>query len=147
MPEPKRDAVVAVLVRGGRFLVIRRGPQVPRAGYWMPVSGRVEPGETQPEALVREVREEVGLTAHPLGKVWESDTDDGSFRLHWWSAAVEPGEPVPDTAEVSDVRWVSAAEFGRLRPTFADHRRFFDRVAPGLPVAYRPAGGQDEGRD
>lgn len=145
MPEPKRDAVVAVLVRDGRFLVIRRGPQVPRPGYWMPLSGRVEPGETQPEAVVREVFEEVGLRAHPLAKVWESDTDDGRFRLHWWTASVEPGEPVPDPAEVSDVRWLVPSEFGRLEPIFADHRRFFDRVAPGLAVARRSATGQDEG--
>lgn len=147
MPDPKRDAVVAVLARGSRFLVIRRGPRVSRPGYWTPLSGRVEPGESQPEALVREVREEVGLTVRPLAKVWECDTDDGAFRLHWWSAEVDPGDLVLDPDEVSDARWVLPAEFDRLRPTFADDRRFFIQVAPGLSMADHPAEGEDVGRD
>jgi 8-oxo-dGTP diphosphatase len=147
MPERKRDAVVAVLARDGRFLVIQRGPAVTRSGYWTPLSGRVEPGETQPEALVREVREEVGLTVRPLAKVWECDTDDGAYRLHWWSADVEPGEPVLDPDEVSAARWVLPTEFDRLRPTFADDRVFFTRVAPRLSMAVQPPGGQDEGRE
>jgi 8-oxo-dGTP pyrophosphatase MutT (NUDIX family) len=132
MPRSRPDAVVAVLPRDGRYLVIRRGPQVPRSGYWTPLSGRVEPGESQPEALVREVREEVGLTVRPLARVWQCDTDDGAYRLHWWTAEVEPGEPVLDRDEVSDARWVLPEEFSGLEPTFADDRVFFTRVLPTL---------------
>jgi 8-oxo-dGTP diphosphatase len=140
MPDHTRHAVVAVLARAGRFLVIRRGPRVTRPGYWTPPSGRLEPGESQSEALVREVREEVGLTARPLAKVWECDTDDGTFRLHWWTAQVAPGDPVLDPDEVSDARWVLPAEFHLLHPTFADDRLFFAQVAPGLAGAEPPAG-------
>lgn len=134
-PAARPEAVVAVLARGGRFLVVRRGPWVVRPGYWTPLSGRVEPGETQPQALVREVREEVGLTVVPGAKVWECDTDDGSFRLHWWTGEVTGGELVPDPREVSDARWVLPEEFAGLSPTFADDRRFFAQVAPTLPGA------------
>ncbi|MGW1748470.1 NUDIX domain-containing protein [Streptomyces sp. NPDC002092] len=129
---PKREAIVAVLRRGGRVLAIRRGPGVPRPGYWQPLSGKVEPGETQEQAVVREVREEVGLTVSPLAKVWESETDDGLFRLHWWTADATTGEIVPDPVEVAEARWVTPEEFLALSPVFDGDREFFERILPGL---------------
>lgn len=140
-----RDAVVAVIVRDdGRVLVIKRAPGVSRPGYWTPLSGRVEPGERHPDAVVREVREEVGLAVTPVSKVWECDTDDGRYRLHWWTALAEPGPLVPDPAEVSDARWIDPDEFGALAPTFADDRAFFTDIFPAHrpPIfpAHRPPG-------
>ncbi|MER8009052.1 NUDIX domain-containing protein [Streptomyces sp. NPDC094149] len=126
------EAIVAILRRGDRLLAIRRGPNVVRPGYWQPLSGRIEPGESQPEAVVREVREEVGLSAAPLAKVWESETDDGTFRLHWWTADAPDGEVVPDPAEVGDFRWVTPEEFLALDPVFDGDREFFERVLPNL---------------
>jgi len=96
------------------------------------LSGTLEPAETQEEALVREVHEEVGLTVSPVAKVWESQTEDGAFRLHWWMAEAEPGEIVMQPGEVSDARWVTPQEFSRLEPVFAADRVFFDRVLPRL---------------
>ncbi|MFJ3305588.1 NUDIX domain-containing protein [Streptomyces sp. NPDC086549] len=127
-----RDAIVAVLPRGDRVLVIRRGPAAARSGYWAPLSGRLEPGETQAEALVREVREEVGLEVTPGEKVWESVTDDDGFRLHWWTADPGTAAVVPDPGEVGDFRWVTAEEFLALDPVFDGDREFFERVLPEL---------------
>lgn len=130
--DAKPQAVVAVVIRDGEVLVVRRAPGVPRPGYWTPVSGRVQAGESQPDAVVREVREEVGLSVTPRAKVWECDTDDGTFRLYWWLAVAGPGALTLDPAEVSDARWVAPERFGELRPTFAAHREFFDRIYPAL---------------
>lgn len=129
---PQRQAIVAVLLRADRVLVIRRGPAVDRPGYWQPLSGKIEPGETQQEALVREVMEEVGLTVVPLAKVWESQTDDGTFRLHWWSARADTGEVIPDPHEVAETRWITPEEFPALDPVFEGDLEFFDRILPGL---------------
>ncbi|MER7924606.1 NUDIX domain-containing protein [Streptomyces sp. NPDC096057] len=129
----QREAIVAVLRRADRVLVIRRGPDSSRSGYWAPLSGKLEPGETQEEALVREVQEEVGLAVFPLTKVWESQADDGRFRLHWWTATeTGTGTIIPDPAEVSEVRWVTPSEFLTLTPHFEADREFFERVLPGL---------------
>jgi 8-oxo-dGTP pyrophosphatase MutT (NUDIX family) len=128
----QRQAVVAVLVRAGLVLVIRRGPGARRPGWWTPPSGTIEPGETQAEAVAREVREELGLTVQPLARVWECDTDDGGFHLHWWLAEVTGGELDPDPAEVSEARWIAPGEFGRLAPVFDDDLDFFTRVLPPL---------------
>lgn len=129
----QREAIVAVLRRANRVLVIRRGPDSSRSGYWAPLSGKLEPGESQEEALVREVHEEVGLAVSPLNKVWESQADDGRFRLHWWTATeTGNGTIVPDPGEVSEVRWVTPSEFLTLTPLFEADREFFERVLPGL---------------
>jgi mutator protein MutT len=127
------EAVVAVLRReDGRVLVIRRGPGAAMSGYWAPPSGKIEPGERQEETLAREVREELGLDVTPLAKVWESVTHDGAFVLHWWTAQVRPGPLTPDPREVSEVRWVTPADYHRLTPTFAGDHPFFDDVLPSL---------------
>jgi 8-oxo-dGTP diphosphatase len=128
----RREAIVAVLRRDDRVLVIQRSPQVRHPGYWGPLSGKLELGETQEEAVVREVHEEVGLTVTPLAKVWESVTGDHQFRLHWWTAETEAGEVIMGPGEVSDARWVTAEEFLTMEPTFAADREFFDRVLPQL---------------
>ena len=129
---PQRDAIVAVVRRDEHILVIQRGPLARWPGYWAPLSGKVEAAETQEEALVREVKEEVGLDVSAVAKVWESETEDGTFRLHWWTADAEPGEIVMQPGEVSDVRWVTPQGFSRLEPVFAADRVFFDRVLPQL---------------
>ena len=128
----QREAIVAVLRRDGRVLAVLRGPTVSRPGYWQPLSGKVEPGETQEQALVREVHEEVGLTVSAGAKVWESETDDGSFRLHWWTADAADGEVVPDPVEVAEARWVTPEEFLALVPVFDGDREFFERILPDL---------------
>ena len=56
--------VIVVVRRSDRFLVLRRVPE--RLGYWSPVAGGVEPGETPAEAARRELREETGLDADVL---------------------------------------------------------------------------------
>ncbi|GAB2977634.1 pyrimidine (deoxy)nucleoside triphosphate diphosphatase [Streptomyces pseudoechinosporeus] len=128
----QREAIVAVIRRGQRVLVIQRGPSARMPGYWAPLSGTIEPGETQEKALVREVREEVGLRVAPGAKVWESQTHDGRFRLHWWTADAEDGEVVTEPGEVSAVRWVTAREFAELRPIFDGDREFFAQVLTRL---------------
>ncbi|MBC9715241.1 NUDIX hydrolase [Streptomyces sp. TRM66268-LWL] len=136
---------MAVLARQGRVLVIRRGPGARAAGYWAPLSGTIEAGESQADALVREVREEVGLEVTPLAKVWECPTEDGSFLLHWWTASFDDTPLALDPDEVSEARWVTAEEFAELHPTFDGDRPFFDDVLPtlGLVVPEGPGRQQD----
>lgn len=139
---------MAVVVEGGRFLLIRRGPGVPEPGYWAPVSGTVEPGEEPAAAVVREVREEVGLEVRPLGKVWECVSSTRTHDLDWWIAVVTGGTLRPDPREVSGVRWVRAEEFAALERTFPGDAEFFSRVLPvlTLPPGLPLSGGYGEKR-
>lgn len=128
----ERHAIVAVIRRDGRILLVRRGPDAPMPGYWAPPSGRIESGESQESAVVREVREELGLHVTPIEKVWECPTRDGGFVLHWWLAEAGDEEARPDPREVSDLRWIRPGEFDDLDPAFEEHRPFFEEVLPRL---------------
>ena len=128
-----KDAIVGVVLRGARFVAIRRGPAVVFPGYWAPPSGRLEAGETQSEAVVREMAEELGLEVVPIAKVWECPTQDGLFTLHWWSARpTDDRAIVPQAGEVSEARWVTGEEFLELRPSFEADREFIEQILPGL---------------
>ena len=71
---PERRGVVAVVVRDGRFLVIRRSQQVVAPGAFCFPGGGIEPGETEEAALVRELREELDVLVRPIRLVWRSLT-------------------------------------------------------------------------
>lgn len=119
-------------MRGDQTLVIRRGPGVTYSGYLGPLSGRLEPGESEAAAIVREVREEVGFNVRPIHRVWECPSDDGEYDLHWWLAEYLGGELVLNPQEVSEARWIFPAEFGALENTFPDDRKFYSEVFPNL---------------
>ena len=58
----KVKVVGCFLEHDGRFLILRRSPEVNQGGEWGLPSGHVEPGETEADAVVREIREETGFS-------------------------------------------------------------------------------------
>lgn len=126
------DAIVAVITKGDKTLLIQRAPTVRGGGYWAPVSGEVEPGESQEAAVAREAMEEVGLTVRPVRKVWENISSRKTFVLHWWLAEYVSGELTLEPKEVSDARWLTAAEINSMDGTFEGDREFFQQVLPSL---------------
>jgi 2-dehydro-3-deoxyphosphogluconate aldolase / (4S)-4-hydroxy-2-oxoglutarate aldolase len=133
-PAP-RDAVVVVIERDGRFLFVRRAPHVPAPGTWCPVSGRVEPGETQRGAVRREAREELDVEVVADEKLDELPTADGAFRLHYWRATLRWGEPRVASDEVTDLGWFTVEQLRVLPGTFADDVRVCEAAARGRAQA------------
>ena len=125
------DAIVAVIINDDKILVIERAPTVRGAGYWAPVSGKVEPGESQDSAVVRESMEEVALTVRPVREVWENISTGETYRLHWWLAEYVAGELTLDEREASAARWVTAEEISGLK-IFEGDREFYQKVLPSL---------------
>jgi 8-oxo-dGTP diphosphatase len=77
--------VGAVLIHQGKVLLIRRSKE-PLRGRWVVPGGTVELGETLEEALVREVKEETGLTVRPLEVVLVFDRierEGDAVRYHY----------------------------------------------------------------
>lgn len=80
---PEIAAVGAIAVRGGALLLIRRG-HAPSRGRWSLPGGRVEPGETAREALVREMAEETGLAVRVgdlVGEVVRAGPNGVTYRI------------------------------------------------------------------
>ena len=91
VPRPIVDVVGAAIVddptRPTRLLAARRAPTERHAGRWELPGGKVDPGESLIEALVREIREELGTTVRPVERL------DGPLEGGWWSLT-EPGGQV-----------------------------------------------------
>ena len=102
----------------GRLLLIKRG-HAPSAGLWSLPGGRIEPGETDAEALVREIREETGLMIEAgrlLGGVRRPGHDGDVFDIRDYAATVTGGTLRPGD-DAADARWVNTAEVGTLPMT------------------------------
>lgn len=134
MGKPKIDVVAAILERDGRFLLGKRSPHKTAPGYWCPICGRIEPGEAQSEAVVREVREEVGLAVRALEKVAECDTHDGNAVIHWWRVEALNTAPARlANDEHSELVWVTVAEMRHLSPVFLEDVEIFAAAALRAP--------------
>jgi 8-oxo-dGTP diphosphatase len=100
---------------GGALLLIRRRNE-PGAGLWSLPGGRVEPGESDEQAVVREVAEETGLrvTCGPLAGTADRPGPGGAvLRIRDYAAFVTGGELAAGD-DAADARWVSAAEFAAM---------------------------------
>jgi 8-oxo-dGTP diphosphatase len=99
----------------GRMLVILRGHE-PAKGLWSIPGGRIEPGETDAEAVVREVREETGLevACGSFAGSIERPADAGAIvAIQDYYALVIGGELAAGD-DAADARWVTAAELASL---------------------------------
>ncbi len=116
----KRVQVVAgLLEREGSILVDRRRRGTHLEGLWEFPGGKIEPGETPEQALVRELREELGVESTVVGIVATIEHAYPDFDLSLALYAVEfRGEPA--ALEVAEVRWVPARELAALPMPPAD---------------------------
>jgi len=106
----RKEVVAALILRGQRFMICRRPEGKARAGLWEFVGGKAEKGETLAEALVRECREEIGVTV-AVGDVYMTvthDYPDLSVHLTLFRAEIAEGEPEP--LEHQSIAWITVAE-------------------------------------
>jgi mutator protein MutT len=115
MAELRIPCVGAVLTDNGRILLIRRGHE-PEAGRWSLPGGRIEPGETDQQALVREVREETGLEVAPGPLVGAVDrpAPGGRVLVIRDYAATVTGGTLAAGDDADDARWYSMRELDSL---------------------------------
>lgn len=119
--------VATALVRHGRVLAAQRTRPVALAGRWELPGGRVEPGESEAEAVVRECREELGTEVLVAGRLGtDLRIDPGVLRVH--VARLAAGAPDPRALEHSGLRWVTAAEVPAVDWVDADRAVVADLV-------------------
>lgn len=122
---------MAVVVRKGRFLVIRRSAAVVAPGAYCFPGGGIEAGETEEQALVREFREELGATIVPVRRVWRSTTR-WQVELAWWlgDLAIDGALEI-NPAEVDSVHWLAPDEMLALVELLDSNRDFLRALAEG----------------
>ncbi len=118
-PDEVQLVVGAAVIRDGRVLSAQRSEPPALAGLWEFPGGKVEPGETEHDALVRECAEELGLRLQVHDRVGpEVAVGDGRYLLRVWAASVLEGEI--RLSDHSAVRWLSEDELGDVEWIPAD---------------------------
>ncbi len=104
------EVVAALIWDGDRFMICQRPAHKARGLLWEFVGGKLEPGESLEAALVRECREELGVTVRP-GEVYMQvlhQYPDLMVRLTVLNATIESGEV--QRLEHNDIRWITPQE-------------------------------------
>ena len=118
MPEQSIPCVGAIITAGDKILLIRRGHE-PEAGRWSLPGGRIEAGETDEQALIREVREETGLEVAPgplIGAVDRPRPDGRVLVIRDYAATVTGGRLAAGD-DADDARWFSVSGLAGLSLT------------------------------
>lgn len=107
------DVVAALVVENGKFMICQRPAHKARGLLWEFVGGKVEQGETREQALVRECREELGVTVAPGEIYMEVDHvyPDITIHLTLFRAAIVSGRP--QKLEHVDIRFIPPSDIPR----------------------------------
>jgi 8-oxo-dGTP diphosphatase len=126
-----RRGVVALISRDDQLLVIRRSQLVLAPGMYCFPGGGIEAQESEEEALVRELQEELNITVRPQKRVWENVTS-WKISLAWWQAKMDSDKlPVANPAEVESIHWHTAAEMLTLPNLLESNADFLQRLIAG----------------
>ncbi len=104
------DVVAALIWDGDRFMICQRPAHKARGLLWEFVGGKVDPGETKPQALIRECREELAVEIS-VGEVFMEvlhSYPDLLVRLTLFHATIAAG--TPQMLEHNDIRWIYVEE-------------------------------------
>ena len=104
------EVVAALIWDNDRFLTCQRPAHKARGLLWEFVGGKVEPGEAREAALIRECREELGVTVRPTSIFMDlvHEYPDLTVNLILYNAVITDGEI--QLLEHNDARWITAAE-------------------------------------
>jgi 8-oxo-dGTP diphosphatase len=118
---PHIRVVAAVIERDGKYLITQRRSTAVLPGLWEFPGGKVEVGETEENALKRELRERVGVDVEVKGRMAQRlhHYDGYSVELNLFQTSILRGQE-PQALRVADVRWVASAEFEKYPFPAAD---------------------------
>ena len=104
------EVVAALIWQGGRFLACQRPPHKARGLLWEFVGGKVEPGETKEQALIRECREELDVTVRVGGIFMELVHEYPDLTVHLTLFHAGIAEGTPRLLEHQALRWLTVEE-------------------------------------
>ena len=137
-PLPMTIVGAAILDGNGRVLAAQRAEPPALAGGWEFPGGKVEPGEAEPAAVVRECREELGAVVEVIGRLGaDIPLLAGRGVLRVWLARLAEGEP--RALEHQQLRWLDATELGDVSWLPAD-APLIEPLRAHLTGLYGPSG-------
>jgi len=104
------EVVAALIWEDNRFLACQRPAHKARGLLWEFVGGKVEPGETREQALIRECREELAVTVAVGDIFMEVDHVYPDLTVHLTLFNASIAEGIPRKLEHNDLRWITVEE-------------------------------------
>ena len=104
------EVVAALIWDENRFLACQRPGHKARGLLWEFVGGKVEPGETKKQALIRECQEELAVTVAVQDVFMEVDHVYPDLTVHLTLFNASIAEGVPQKIEHNDLRWITVGE-------------------------------------
>lgn len=101
------EVVAALVRREDQFLICRRPMHKARGGQWEFAGGKVEPGESRAQAIVRELREELGVEAAVRGAVCDVNYAYPDLSIHLTLMEVQIISGSIRRLEHSEIAWIS----------------------------------------
>ena len=104
------EVVAAMIWDKDKFMICQRPSHKARALLWEFAGGKVEPGETKEQALIRECQEELAVTLS-VGDVFMDvvhEYPDITVHLTLFNATISKG--IPQKLEHNDIQWITPAE-------------------------------------
>jgi 8-oxo-dGTP diphosphatase len=105
---PNQIVVAGAVIAESRVLVAQRGRPPELAGRWELPGGKVGPGETEPDALARELAEELGVEVAVGERLGDDVALNATTTLRAYQVSLIGGEPHPHDHRA--LRWVTAAQ-------------------------------------
>lgn len=108
------DVVAALIKQSGRYLIARRTGEDALAGFWEFPGGKVEPGETPRDALVRELTEELSIPSETGQLLFETSHTYPHIEAHllFYRARIVSGTPIPRVHD--QLRYATPCEMKEL---------------------------------
>jgi 8-oxo-dGTP diphosphatase len=122
-----------MLIRGEKILLAKRSANRSfYPGVWDVIGGHCETTEAPSEALIRELREEIGVNAVAFEEIAvlaePEPATHGAARYHMFIVTVWDGEPELRNREHSELRWVGADEVGNLSLAHPEYPGLFRKA-------------------
>ena len=120
MKEQITEVVAALILRGNKFMICQRPAHKARGLLWEFVGGKLEPGETKEQALMRECREELNILLS-VGDVFMNvvhEYPDLTVHLTLFNATIAEGEP--QKLEHNDIKWITPSDIQKYEFCPAD---------------------------
>lgn len=114
------EVVAALIWDENRFLACQRPGHKARGLLWEFVGGKVEPGETKKQALIRECQEELAVTVAVQDVFMEVDHVYPDLTVHLTLFNASIAEGVPQKIEHNDLRWITVEEIDQYEFCPAD---------------------------
>jgi 8-oxo-dGTP diphosphatase len=116
--------VVACRREDGKWLCIRRSDKVLAPLKVCFPGGTIEIGESQPDAVVREMKEELDAAVRPIKHIWHWVNPDRNVTLWGWTAELLPGQIEANPNEVAEILWLSGDEVAEHPDALPSNRLF-----------------------